>query len=34
VIMRSRRLGVPQLGRTVLNRLFRTIGALKYHETE
>jgi hypothetical protein len=34
LIMRSRRPGVPMLGRTVLNRIFRTIGALKYYVVE
>jgi hypothetical protein len=34
VIMRTRKTGVPMLGRTVLNRIFRTIGVLKYYEVE
>jgi ankyrin repeat protein len=34
VIMRSRRPGVPILGRTVLYKIFRMIGALKYYEPD
>jgi ankyrin repeat protein len=34
VIMRTRRPGIPILGRTVLNRIFRTIGVLKYYVVE